>query len=324
MKIVDMHCDTIYGLLQGRRGGLAQELSDNTLHIDIKKMQQADYLLQNFALFVGQDECEDPYEEAKAEYAVFKEEIKKNQTTIRQVFSYDDIEKCKKDGKMAALLTIEEGEIFQSDIKKLDEFYAYGVRMAALVWNFDNSLSTSALHRTPPTERRYRGSREGLTETGIEFVQHMESIGMIPDVSHMSDAAIRDLLQIAKKPFVASHSNARGLCAHPRNLSDEFLKSMGNRGCVIGTNFYSAFLKEGAQETKNAWIAEHILYMTDKAGIESVGFGTDFDGIECGLEMKDCSNMQQLAAILRKKGMSENDMEKIFGGNVLRLYKELL
>ena len=155
-------------------------------------------------------------------------------------------------------------------------------------------------------------------------MERMEELGMIPDVSHMSDEGIEDMLMVAKKPFVASHSNARSLCKHPRNLTDDFLRRMGEKGCVIGTNFCSSFLKEGADYTKNEWIADHILYMVNAAGIESVGFGTDFDGIECGLELENCSNMQVLAEVLRKRGLSEDQIEKIFYQNIMRLYKELL
>ena len=93
---------------------------------------------------------------------------------------------------------------------------------------------------------------------------------------------------------------------------------------MIGTNFCSGFLKEGTEYSKNEWIADHILYMVNMAGIESVGFGTDFDGISCGLEIENCSNMQTLAEILKIRGMSESQIEKIFYKNVLRLYKELL
>ena len=291
--------------------------------MDIEKMKAADYLLQNFALFVDQGECEDPYEEAKAEYAVFLEEMEKNKDSISQVFCYEDILNNHREGKLSALLTLEEGEICKGEIKKLEEFYSYGARMMALTWNYDNSLSTANANKTP-WKRNYTGSRDGLTETGIEFVERMEELGMIPDVSHMSDEGIEDLLQIAKKPFVASHSNARSLCGHPRNLTDDFLKRMGEKGCVIGTNFASAFLKENTNFSKNEWIADHILYMVNAAGIESVGFGTDFDGISCGLELENCSNMQILAEVLHLRGMSESQIEHIFYKNVLRLYKELL
>ena len=323
MKIADMHGDTIFLLLDNRKKGIDCELAKNHMHMDIEKMKKADYLLQNFALFVNLGSCEDPYEEAMAEYKVFVEEIEKNNDHISQAFCYEDILKNQKDGKISAILTLEEGEVCKGDIKKLEEFYSYGARMMALTWNYDNSLSTANANKKP-WKRDYTGKRAGLTETGIEFVARMEELGMIPDVSHMSDAGIEDMLQIAKKPFVASHSNARSLCGHPRNLTDDFLKRMGEKGCVIGTNFASAFLKDDAEFTKNEWIADHILYMVNKAGIESVGFGTDFDGIECGLELENCSNMQVLAEILRKRGLSEDQIEKIFYQNIMRLYKELL
>ncbi len=323
MKIADMHGDTIYLLQKQRREGINCELVRNHLHMDIEKMQKADYLLQNFALFVDQGECNDPYEEAMSEYKIFAEEIEKNKTKISQVRCYEDILKNQQEGKLSALLTLEEGEICLGEIKKLEEFYSYGVRMMALTWNYDNSLCTANANKIP-FRRNYSGNREGLTETGVEFVERMEELGMIPDVSHMSDEGIEDMLKVSKKPFVASHSNARSLCNHPRNLTDDFLKRMGEKGCVIGTNFASAFLKENTDYSKNEWIADHILYMVNNAGIESVGFGTDFDGISCGLELENCSNMQMLAEILKMRGMSEEQIERVFYKNVLRLYKELL
>ena len=324
MKIADMHGDTIYELLNRKREGKEVFLKENDLHMDLQKMKKADYLLQNFALFVGLKEDVNPYEEAKAEYTVFVEEMEKNKDLISQAVTYDDIVKNQEAGKISALLTLEEGEICLGDIKKLEEFYSYGARMMALAWNYNNSLTTCNTKCDPPQPRNYHGNRVGLTETGIEFVERMEELGMIPDVSHMSDEGIEDMLTVAKKPFVASHSNARSLCNHPRNLTDDFLKHMGEKGCVIGTNFASAFLKEGTNYSKNEWIVDHILYMVNVAGVESVGFGTDFDGITCGLEIQNCANMQILADLLKIRGMSETQIEQIFYKNVLRLYKELL
>ena len=324
MKIADMHGDTIYELLNRRREGKEVFLKENDLHMDLQKMKKADYLLQNFALFVEMGECKNPYEEAMAEYEIFVEEMEKNKDKISQVRCYDDILKNEEEGKISALLTLEEGEICLGDIKKLEEFYSYGARMMALAWNYNNSLTTCNTKCDSPQPRNYHGNREGLTETGIEFVERMEELGMIPDVSHMSDEGIEDMLQIAKKPFVASHSNARSLCIHQRNLTDDFLKRMGEKGCVIGANFFSRFLRENAEFTKTEWIADHILYMVNVAGIESVGLGSDFDGIGCGLELENCSNMQTLAESLKKRGMSEKQVERVFYKNVLRLYKELL
>ena len=324
MKVADMHSDTIYQLLKKRRAGTDDCLLRNSLHMDLGKMKQGNYLLQNFSLFVEQGECKDLYEEAKAEYAVFAEEMEKNKDLISQVFTYDDIVKNQESGKISAMLTLEEGEVCLGEIEKLEEFYGYGARMVAMVWNFCNSLTTSTSKYVPISPRKYSGHRPGLTETGIEFVERMEELGMIPDVSHMSDEGIEDLLQIAKKPFVASHSNARALCMHQRNLTDDFLKRMGEKGCVIGANFFSKFLRKDAEFTETAWIADHILHMVHVAGIESVGLGSDFDGIGCGLEMENCSNIQTLADTLKSRGMTESQIERIFYKNVLRLYKEVL
>lgn len=324
MKAADMHCDTIMVLLEQRRKHAGDTLAENSLHLDLEKMKQGEYLLQNFAMFVDQNAVEDPYAECKEEYQVFSDELEKNKDRICQVKSYHDIEKCQREGKFAALLTIEEGEVCHGSLQKLEEFYDLGVRMMTMTWNYHNSLATSASDYKPLRPRNYAGKRRGLTETGITFVERMEELGMIPDVSHMSDAGIEDMLKITKKPFVASHSNARALCAHQRNLSDDFLKAMGEKGCVIGANFYSRFLKEGADLTKTEWIADHILYMVNLAGIESVGIGSDFDGIGCELEMKNCSGLQSLAETLRRRGMTETQIEQIFYKNVLRLYREIL
>lgn len=324
MKVADMHCDTVKELLTKRREGAKDTLFENTLHMDLQRMKQGDYLLQNFAMFIYQRYVKSPYEECKSEYAVFADEMEKNKALVSHVRNYQDIGIAAAEGKIAALLTIEEGEACEGDIKKLEEFYNLGVRMMALTWNYDNSLSTSASKYKLDRPRNYSGSREGLTETGIEFVQRMEELGMIPDVSHMSDEGIEDMLQITTKPFVASHSNARILCPHRRNLTDDFIRRMGEKGCVIGANFYSEFLQKDAALSKVEWIVDHIFHMVNVGGIESVGLGSDFDGIDCELEMKDCSQIQMLAEALRRRGMTEEQIEKIFYKNVLRLYKELL
>ena len=324
MKVADMHCDTISELLRKEREGTPESLFENTLHMDLQRMKQGDYAIQTFAMFVYQEATKHLYEECKAQYDLFTREMEKYKEFITWVCSADEIKKAMAEGKMAALLSIEEGEVCEGSLEKLKEFYTLGVRMMTLVWNFDNSLSTSAVKSKLSVPRNYMGNREGLTETGIEFVQCMEELGMIPDVSHMSDAGIEDLLQITRKPFAASHSNARSLCAHPRNLKDDFLRRMGDRGCLMGVNFYSNFLEKDAAISKTERIADHILYMTNLAGMESVGLGTDYDGIDCPLEMSDCSKIQLLAEVLKKRGMTASQIEKIFYKNMLRFYEELL
>ena len=188
-------------------------------------------------------------------------------------------------------------------------------------------------------ERRERG----LKEAGFAFLAEMERLGMIIDVSHLSDDGFYDVLEHTSRPFVASHSNARALAAHPRNLTDSMLKSLADRGGVAGVNFYNRFLsvpcgsRSGLpaaadfagqdaypETTTNEAIICQIRHMTDIAGMESVGLGTDFDGFACPMEMENCSMMQKLAEDMRRAGFTNGEIEGIFYKNVTRVYREIL
>ena len=168
----------------------------------------------------------------------------------------------------------------------------------------------------------------GLTARGIEFLEEMENLGMIIDVAHLNDAGIRDVLKFTKKPFVASHSNARHLCSHPRNLNDELLKAIGERGGVIGLNYYAYFLrdwKDGETVVSRAEdIVAHAKYIRDMAGIEALGLGSDFDGMNGELEIASPVDMTKLEDVFKKNGFTESEIEKIFCKNVMRIYRELL
>jgi len=131
---------------------------------------------------------------------------------------------------MSALMTLEEGQVCEGDIKKLQEFYDLGVRMMTFTWNHKNTLGSPA----EPTRVTAHG---GLTDTGITFLDAMEQLGIIPDVSHLSDQGIRDVCRLARKPFVASHSNARALCSRGRNLPDELIREIADHRGVIGVKF---------------------------------------------------------------------------------------
>ena len=155
----------------------------------------------------------------------------------------------------------------------------------------------------------------------------MEKLGMIIDVSHLSDDGIYDVYNNTKKPFIASHSNARGLCSHQRNLTDDMIRKIADRGGLIGANFYSTFLNDnysGKDMSRIKDIVEHMKYIANVGGIDCVGIGSDFDGIDCPLEFENSSNMQLIYHEMKKSGFSENEIEKVFYKNALRLFEELL
>lgn len=334
MKVVDMHCDTIAELYYDHRDGGNMSILENPLHMDLKRMKQGDYLLQNFALFTHMGKVERPFEHAMKLVDTFYTELEAHPDEIGIVKSWSDIEKNRAMGRMSALLTLEEGAVCQGELAYLRDFYRLGVRMMTLTWNFKNELGfpnkiemqETAEHGMP---RCIPDTENGLTETGIAFVQEMERMGMIIDVSHLNDAGIWDVFRYTKKPFVASHSNARALASHPRNLTDAMIRALAERGGVAGINFCAAFLRddENGVEMTHSYcrnMVAHMQHMKQVGGIGCIGLGTDFDGIGSIVEMGDCSGMQMLADEMAKQGFTKHETELVFSGNVLRLYREIL
>lgn len=312
MYIADMHCDTISKIYKNRKEGKQTALSANQLQVDVEKLRQGGYLLQNFAVFtdMGYD-GESPYQCAKKQIAVFLEEIAKNAANIRQVRTFEEIKENQRAGYICALLTLEEGEICEGSLEKLREFYGLGARMMTFTWNYENSL----------------GTKQGLTELGIAFLHEMEKLGIIPDVSHLSDAGFYDVCRYSEKPFVASHSNARKLCGHKRNLTDDMIRKIAEKGGVIGINYYGLFLEDSQNDVQYGTIkktADHILHMIHTGGASCVGLGSDFDGFTGETELSDCSKTGLLVWELKKRGLTENEIEAVLYKNVLRVYKECL
>lgn len=323
MRVIDMHCDTISRLLEKR-----EELLQNTGHLDLKRMKESGYLLQNFALFVELSKDRDPWEKLCALYELYEREMEKNQALIGKVLQYSDIERNEREGKLSALLTVEEGAVCKGEIEKLEELYAKGVRMLTLTWNFPNELGYpnfrgelfeqgfEVMFHSPQTEL-------GLTGRGREFVIRMEELGMIPDVSHLSDAGFYDVAAVTKRPFVASHSNARAVSPCVRNLTDEMIRLLAERGGCMGLNFCPDFLEEGSKGTVEA-VVRHAKHIVKVGGIEVLGLGSDFDGIPGHEELPGAQSMDRLYDALKKQGFTESQLEKLFYRNVLRVYQDCL
>lgn len=288
MHIIDLHCDTIREIwlsqLRGNRLSLRDtEGSGCPLHIDLKKLREGQYLLQNFALFTdlkmnahekeGKDQsgisfwkipgagsgtqqdprtCEyvDPWQQVTEMIRVFREEMTANADQISQVRTWEDIERNRQTGKISALLTTEEGGILQGQPERLDTLYKEGVRMMTLTWNYENELGHP--NRLPAgVDSDYRNFfrfrpavNDGLTSFGKEIVKRMQETGILVDVSHLSDGGFYDVAELVTGPFVASHSNARSLCGAGRNLTDDMIRIIGEHGGLIGLNFCPSFLDE--------------------------------------------------------------------------------
>ncbi len=326
MKVIDMHCDTIERLFRLKEQGLPQDLRQNRLHLDLVRMQKSHYLLQNFALFVKLQEGESPWQKVCGLLELYERELKQNGDLIAPVYRFHDLETNERAGRMSALLAVEEGGVCEGDPARLDALYQKGVRMLTLTWNYPNQLGWPNF--SPGGDCKEPNATQGLTALGREFVTRMETLGMIPDVSHLSDAGFYDVLNATKKPFVASHSNARSICPHVRNLTDDMIRRLSRRGGVMGLNFCADFLEEAPKGQKNpgtvASVVRHARHIAKVGGVEVLGLGSDFDGIDTNEELPSAQSMERLWDALKAGGFSESDLDRIFFQNVLRVYREVL
>lgn len=320
MKYVDMHCDTITKLY--KQSG---NLSSNDMHIDINKLNKGECLLQNFAIFTNLANEDSNFTKASIDY--YYSQLELNKDSIRPVYKYEDVLNNENNGYINAMLTLEEGSVVDKDLNNLNWFYDKGVRMITLTWNYPNGIGypnvdLSVEHNNDPTYDF--NTKDGLTDFGIEYVKRCNDLGIIIDVSHLSDKGFYDVCKYSDKPFVASHSNARSVCKAGRNLTDDMIKMLAQKGGVTGLNYCSAFIDNDDQNfTTIEGMVKHINHIVNIGGIDCVGLGSDFDGIENGLEIKDASGVQLLYKEL-KKYYSEDDIEKIFYKNVLRVYSKCL
>lgn len=330
MKAADMHCDTISEIYCGLKEGKKLGLKKNELQLDLEKMEKGDYLLQNFAMFVSLKSHNAPMEYCLELIDLFYQEMDKNQDKIALALNYNDIEENRKNGKMSALLTIEEGGVTRCKLSHLRNFYRLGVRMLTLTWNYENGIGYPNFKLTEGVKPDFHTPNrvDGLTEFGLAFIEEMERLGMIIDVSHLSDAGFYKVLKHTKKPFVASHSNARGVCRHVRNLTDDMIRELAQRGGVMGMNYCPGFLEDVEKESDAigtiSLIVKHMKYIARAGGYECIGLGSDYDGIPVHKEMPDASYLPLLAEMMEKEGFKPHEIEAVFYKNVLRVYKEVL
>ena len=308
--MIDLHCDTIMQLLDHPDSG---DLYRNTWKIDIEKLQKAHSKVQDFALFINLGETNDPYGRYEEMRNLCTTQIHLYGEHIQHVLSYQDVESVYKSGKIGALMSIEEGGVLGGDLDKLKQAYQDGVRLITLTWNYPNGLG----------EPHCGEQHKKLTPEGIEFVEAMQDLGIIVDCSHLNDAGTEQLGDILDAPFVASHSNAREVTAHTRNLPDNLIKLIANKGGVIGLNFAQSFLGI-SPVSRIEDIVKHGLYLINKGGEDVVALGTDFDGIKPNTEIKDASEMYRLYDAFKEAGLSVEQCEKLFWKNADRLLKEIL
>ena len=248
--------------------------------------------------------------------------------TFQLALTADDIVKAHKHHKIAALMGIEGGHAIEDSLRLLRDYYRLGVRYMTLTHTNTNNWADSSGDIDKPGVEHHNG----LTPFGKDVVREMNRLGMIVDISHVADKTFYDALATSQAPLLASHSGARAVANVPRNMTDDMIRALAAKGGVIQVNFYCAFLNQQAADAPKgaplhasiADVVAHIDHIRQVAGIDAIGIGSDFDGIDCAPEgLEDVSKFPNLTRALLEKGYSVADIKKIYGGNTLRLMRQV-
>lgn len=309
--VVDAHCDTLTAMIgQKRRLG---EFSGGG-QLDLPRLRAGGVNVQFFAAFIA-PECKTLAARRTLELIdLFYREIKENEKDILPVKSKVEIDEALASGRIAALLSVEGGEALEGSIGVLRMLHRLGVRGLTLTWNGRNELGDGM------GEEKTGG---GLTSFGVAVVKEMNRLGMLVDVSHLSEKGFWDVIRVSGQPVIASHSNCRVLCEHPRNLNDGQIRALAGKGGVMGITFVPDFLGGAKPSVKE--VLDHIDHAAAVGGVECVGLGSDFDGTDhlpAGLE--DCAKIPAVTGGLIDRGYSDDAIKKILGGNFLRVIGQVL
>lgn len=323
MNYIDMHCDTLEHALIHKKDTI---LTLEHTMVDLKRLEQGGASAQFFAMFVPQRDVPDWFGFEKMPelqdlvmmmYQIYQNTMEECSDIVAPARSFEAYKKNQQEGKLSAFLTIENGYPVQGKMQNLKKYHDMGVGLMTLTWNDPNCFGMC--HSKNPEEMK-----QGLTDFGKEAIGVMNDIGMIVDVSHLSDGGFYDVAEISKKPFVASHSNCRELCPATRNLTDDMIRILAEKGGVAGINFEPSFVNADVTDsyTRVGRLCDHIEHYRQIGGEDCVGIGTDFDGIGGTFDIKDCTDMHLLFEEMERRNYSSSFIEKIAFGNVERVIKE--
>lgn len=302
--VVDLHSDTLLDVASRKRDVAVRGTAG---HIDLPRLRDGGVDVQVFAVFIPPRDAGRGFRRATELLDAF-DALARTRRELAPAGTVDAIEQAVKAGRVAAVLSVENGSALDGDLANLDRLHARGVRILSLTWNRSNDLADGAIEET----------HGGLTPLGRRVLARMRELRMVVDVSHLSEKAFWDVLEATAGPIIATHSNAAGLTPHPRNLTDRQLRALAARDGVVGVNFYPTF-------TGGATIGHvlaHVDYLVKIAGVNHVALGSDFDGFSdtvAGLE--DVSRLPALTSGLVARGYSAEDIRKVLGGNALRVFR---
>jgi len=363
--IIDTHADTPQRFLDEGFDIGSTDPSDHG-HVSLDKAKAGNLGAEFFSIWVEPETNQGHYARHTLDLidSVY-EQAERHRDRMMMAFSTDDIERAHKQKKLAALMGIEGGHSIENDVHVLRDFYRLGVRYMTLSWSNTNEWADSSGDVNNPKIEHH----DGLTEGGKQIVLEMNRLGMLVDISHVADKTFYDTIAVTKAPVIASHSSARALTDHPRNMTDDMLRAVAKNGGVVQVNFYNAFIDDNYRKAAEAqkkdrdaavdvfqeqmkaagktvtyidndriereWSAkiprppfksliDHIDHIAKVAGIDHVGLGSDYDGVSGALPLgiDSVADLPKITQALLDRGYSADDIRKVLGGNLMRVFRE--
>ncbi len=362
--VIDTHNDITSAILDDKfdlgQAGDDQSRKEKT-HTDLRRMKAGGLDAEFFAVYVGREFVNKKPEEgggaarrALDMIDIVYEQVRRHPDVLEMAYTSDDIRRIAKKGKIASLMGIEGGHAIEDSLHALRMFYRLGIRYMTLTHSNTNNWADSEGDINNPAVKHHNG----LTDFGREVVREMNRLGMMVDISHVSDKTFFDVIEVTGAPVIASHSSARSLAAHTRNMTDDQFRAVAKNGGVVMINFFDAFIDprkaelgmrarvqqeefrkqfpddaKRVSEEMRKWreanrqpatplsvLIDHFDHVAKVAGIDHVGIGSDFDGVT-GLPtgMEDISKLPAITFELMKRGYSDADIKKVLGENLLRV-----
>ena len=300
-------------------------------HTDLPRLRQGGVGAVFFSVYVAATYVEGNHSANRALQmidTVQHDIIDRYPSDFQQAFTAADIERAHRKGKIAALMGIEGGHAIEDSPRLLRDYYRLGVRYMTLThWNTNSWADSSGDINNDKVQHH-----NGLTPLGKDIVREMNRLGMMVDISHVADKTFYDALETSQAPIIASHSACRAVTNAPRNMTDDMIRALAKKGGVIQININCGFVSQKSADAPKdapvratlADVVAHIDHARQVGGIDAVGIGTDFDGITCTpAALDDVSKFPNLTRALLQKGYSANDIKKIYGGNTLRVMREV-
>lgn len=318
----DLHCDTLYAAW---RKGAEEIFEMDGAMADVSKIIQGGCRLQLYAIYMPPpEEIQEAHEYGDDVYietlhTIFTRTAQKHQEVFAAAGNMREVERNAAEGKVSGMLSMEDGRAVEGRFEKIRTFHEMGIRVMGLTWNHANCFGY-------PNSTNAEEMQRGLTAFGREAVSCMEEMGMLIDVSHLSDGGFWDVVRLAGRPFIASHSNCRALNPHPRSLTDEMIRALADRGGVMGLNLCPEFLTGNLEQQRSAVddLARQLRYRINVGGLACAAIGTDFDGIGGELEIASADRMPSFFEALAQRGFTSDELEHICWRNVERVFRDVM